>query len=178
MGVNMQETVEQYTQRLSGYVKGKNHLKVLESTPKKIAKLFRGSTVRKLANRPEEGKWSAAEIIAHLAESEIVFGYRLRLVLGANGTAIQAFDQDVWQSNAEYLKRKPRLGLDLFCVLRGANVALLKSLPKERWEDFGMHSERGKETVLRMAELYAGHDVNHVMQIERIAKTREKKGRK
>lgn len=166
----MHETTEQYTQRISSYVKGKDHLTVLRSTPKKIAKLVRGKSSARLTKRTSPDKWSPAEIIAHLAESELVFGHRLRLVLGENGTSIQAFDQDVWQSNAGYLKKHPKLGLDLFRVLRKANIALLKSLPKKRWEHFGVHSERGKENVARMVELFAGHDVNHFQQIEKMVK--------
>lgn len=169
----MNETTEQYTQRISGYVRGKDHLKVLQSTPKKIARLIGGKSSARLKKKASPDKWSPAEIIAHLAESELVFGYRLRLVLGANGASVQAFDQDVWQSNAGYLKKNPRLGLDLFHVLREANVALLKSLSKERWENFGLHSERGKENVARMVELFSGHDVNHVKQIERITQAKK-----
>ncbi len=169
----MQETAQEYTTRLTGYVRGLDHLKVLQSTPKNIARLTKGKTLSALSKPHAAGKWSTADILAHLAESEIAFGYRLRLVVGASGTPIQAFDQDSWQSNAEYIRRNPRLALDLFTNLRKGNVAFLKSLTREQWESFGMHAERGKESVSRMAELYAGHDVNHMRQIESMLKSRK-----
>ena len=121
------------------------------------------------------GKWSVAQILAHLAEGEIVIAYRLRLVVGANGTPIQAYDQNKWEQNAGYLRKNAKLALDLFTTLRTNNVAFLKSLTKEQWDNFGMHSERGKESVARMAEMYAGHDVNHLRQIESIVKSGRKR---
>ncbi|MGH2567781.1 MAG: DinB family protein [Bacteroidota bacterium] len=168
----MQETTEQYTARITAYVQGKNHLKVLQATPKKIAGLIKKAPKTKLTKHPEADKWSVAEILAHLAESEIVFGYRLRLVLGANGTPIQAFDQNAWQANAHYLNRDAKNAFQLFEHLRANNIALLKSISKDQWDNYGMHEERGKETVSRMVEMYAGHDVNHVKQIQGILSRR------
>lgn len=171
----MTETPQQYSARITSYVQGQDHLKVFQSTAKNIARLIKGKAPTALLKRTADGKWSVAEIVAHLAEAEIVIAYRLRLVIGANGTPIQAYDQNAWQSNATYLHRDPRLALNLFTTLRESNVALLRSLKKEQWECFGMHSERGKETVTRMVELYAGHDVNHLRQIESIMKRKSLK---
>ena len=162
----MSETTQQYVGRITGYVAGKDHFKVLQATPKKIARLLKNVPARTLARKTAQDKWSAAEIVAHLAESEIVFSYRLRLVLGANGTPIQAFDQNSWQENATYIIEDPKAAVRLFRSLRESNVALLQSTPKEQWDRFGMHQERGKETVSRMVEMFAGHDVNHIRQIE------------
>ena len=170
----MTETTQQYSARLTGYVRGLDHLKVLQSTPKKIARLIRGKTSSVLARPLAPGKWSVAEILAHLAEGEIVFSYRLRMVVSAGGTPIQAYDQDVWQSHAGYLKKNPRKALDLFTELRNSNAAFLKSLSKEQWTRFGIHAERGEESVGRMVELYAGHDVNHLRQVELLLKRKKK----
>jgi len=170
----MSETPQQYTTRLTGYVQGLDHLKVLQSTPKSIARMIKGKTSSALSKPPAPGKWSISEILAHLAEGEIVFGYRLRLVVSATGTPIQAFDQDIWQANAGYLRKDPQQAFDLFSRLRASNVAFLKSLTKEQWDDFGMHAERGRESVTRMAELYAGHDVNHLRQIELIVRSKKR----
>lgn len=171
----MAESPQQYSARISGYVQDLNHMKVLQSTPGRIHRLIKGRSKTFLRKRPGENRWSVAEILAHLAESEIVFAYRLRLVVSAPGTPIQAFDQNVWQSNAGYLVKNPKEASDLFAEFRAGNVAFLKSLTDEQWLSFGMHSERGKESVERMVELYAGHDVNHLRQIEGIAKTSRKK---
>ena len=94
--------------------------------------------------------------------------------MSSNGTPIQAYDQDIWQSHASYLKKNPRKALDLFTELRNSNAAFLKSLSKEQWTRFGIHAERGKESVGRMVELYAGHDVNHLRQIELAVKSKKK----
>ena len=164
----MEETTEQYMARITGYVAGKDHLSVLQSTANTLAGLVKNAQADKLTERPVPDKWSIAEILAHLAESEIVLAYRLRLVLSASGTVIQAFDQNVWHDNAGYLNQDPTEALTLFEALRSSNVALLKSLSKDQWNNYGMHQERGKETVARIVEMFAGHDVNHTMQIEGI----------
>ncbi|MBI3004760.1 MAG: DinB family protein [Ignavibacteriales bacterium] len=164
----MKETAEQYKARITGYVAGVNHFKVFQATPKKLAKLVKKATARKLNERPASDKWSVSEIVTHLAESELVIGYRLRLMLGSNGTPIQVVDQDAWQANARYLIKDTKEAFQLFEVLRANNVSLLKSLSREQWDYYGMHQERGKETIARVVEMYAGHDVNHMLQIEHI----------
>lgn len=164
----MNESPQQYTSRISGYVHGQNHLKVLRSTPKKLARLLKGKKPAHLTKRPAPEKWSVGEILAHLAEGEIVIAYRLRLVASVNSTPIQAYDQDLWQANAGYLKKNPKLGLLTFTLLRELNVGFIKSLSTEKRNHYGMHSERGQESIVRMMELYAGHDVNHMKQIEKL----------
>ena len=92
----MQETPQQYTQRILGHVEGQNPLKVQAGTAKKLARLIKGVPASKLRKRPGPEKWSVAEILAHLADAEIVTGWRMRQILGAPGTPIQAYDQDSW----------------------------------------------------------------------------------
>jgi hypothetical protein len=94
----------------------------------------------------------------------------MRLILGANRTPIQAFDQDAWAAFSRYEKQDPHLSLEAFWVQRERNVRLLKSLPKKMWRYYGMHSERGKETIRRVTQMLAGHDINHLRQVERIVR--------
>ncbi len=164
----MPETAQQYTQRLLGYLAGKPALRIQQSTPKRLALLTNRVDRKKLTQRPAPDKWSVAEILAHLADSELVIGWRLRLILASNGASIQPYDQDVWASTFNYRRRDPGASLGTFRVLRGSNVALLKSAPKSSMERFGIHAERGKETVSHFMNLVAGHDLNHLQQIERI----------
>jgi hypothetical protein len=173
----MHETPQQYTERILTYQRGSVPLDVLESTPRKLAKLLRAVPKRKLAKRPAPDRWSVAEILAHLADSELVFGFRLRLTIGSNGTPIQAFDQDVWSEFSRYPTQNPGESFDAYRVLRKRNIALLRTIPKELWENFGMHTERGKETVTRMTEMMAGHDINHATQIEAMLKRGQSRGR-
>jgi DinB family protein len=164
----MQETAEQYTRRILDNVEGKEPLSVQQSTAKQIAKLMKPLNRRQLSQRPEPGKWSIAEIVAHLADAELVGGWRMRQMLACNGVPVQAFDQDAWATTFDYAHRDPKQSLETFRVLRENNLALLKSVPKPLWDNYGMHQERGKETVTHIVRMFAGHDVNHLKQIKKI----------
>jgi hypothetical protein len=164
----MKETPQQYTQRVTGYVEGKQPLAVQAATAKTLERLIKGLSTAKLRKRPAPDKWSVGEILAHLADTEIVGGFRIRLILGAPGTPIAAFDQDAWVTSGHYSKREPRKSLAQFRAVREANLALLKSLAPEQWKHYGVHSERGQESVEHIAKMFAGHDINHLQQIEKI----------
>jgi hypothetical protein len=167
----MQETPQQYTQRVLGYIEGKEPIEILAATPRQIARLVKGVSKKKLLQRPAPGAWSVTEILAHLADSELVYGYRIRIILEAAGPPIQATNQEAWAQFSDYAKQDPVLSLEAFRITRERLVRLLKGLPGESWDFYGIHSERGKETVTRVAEMLAGHDVNHVKQIrERLSK--------
>ncbi len=177
----MQETAEQYIGRILGYVKGSDAIKVQGTTAPKLKKAIQGLTPSQLKWRPEPAKWSIAEIIAHLADAEIVASWRMRSVIGENGITIQPFDQDAWASIFEYRGRDAKRSLETFRVLRENNLAMLKEIPKQTWDNYGMHLERGKESIAHLARMFAGHDTNHVLQVEKIAKqlkaARRKKAR-
>jgi DinB superfamily len=164
----MKETIEQYKQRILAHAQGQDPIKVQAATPKKLERLIKGVSIAKLRKRPAPDKWSVAEILAHLADVEIVVGWRMRSVLGAPGTAIQAYDQEAWAAALHYDKRDPRVDAVQQRVVREANLALLKTLTPEQWKQFGTHSERGQESIERIVQMIAGHDLNHIEQIERI----------
>jgi hypothetical protein len=164
----MNETPYEYTQRILRYMAGKQPLGVQASTPKKLQRLIKGVPTTKLRKRPAPDKWSVAEILTHLADTEIVGGFRMRLILGAPGTPIVAFDQDSWVTSGHYAKRDPRKALEQFRAVREANLALLKSLTPDQWKHYGMHSERGQESIEHIVRMFAGHDINHLQQIEKI----------
>ena len=166
----MPETAEQYIHRILGYVEGQDAIKVQRTTVGKLTKAMRGFTAAQLKWRPQPAKWSIAEIIAHLADVEIVAGWRMRSVIGENGITIQPFDQDSWAAVFQYQKRDAKRSLQLFSILRENNLAMLKEIPKETWDNYGMHLERGKETIAHLARMFAGHDTNHLLQVERIVK--------
>jgi len=113
--------------------------------------------------------------IGALADTEIVAGWRLRMILSTNGTPIQGFDQDSWASTFNYGRQDSRKSLETFRVLREYNLTMLKSAPKPLWENYGMHTERGRESAKHILRLFAGHDVNHLLQIEGIVKDGKKK---
>jgi len=164
----MKETVQEYVQRIQGKLAGQDPLKVQSTTAKNLARLIKGATPAKLRKRPAPEKWSVAEILAHLADSEIVISWRVRSILNAPGTPIQAFDQDAWVVTGHYDKRGVPKSLEQFRVLRETNLALYKLLTPEQWKHFGIHAERGEESIERIAQMIAGHDINHLEQIEQI----------
>jgi uncharacterized damage-inducible protein DinB len=166
----MKETAEQYTRRILSYIEGKQPLRVQRETPGKLAALIKGKSKKQLTHRPAPGKWSVAEVLAHLADSEIAVSWRLRQMISTNGVAIEGYNQDAWADAFHYARRDPRESLQSFRTLREDNLTLLKRVPRKLWENHGIHQERGVETVAHFIDLVTGHDVNHLMQIEKILK--------
>ena len=161
----MQETPQQYTQRILGYLEGKDLMEVLASTPRQLSELVHGFPREKLALRTIADKWSVAEILAHLADSEMVYGYRIRIILEGDQPPIQATNQDKWAVFSNYAECDPALSLEALQADRSRLLRLLQRLAPAGWELYGIHSERGKETVRRVAEMLAGHDLNHLGQV-------------
>jgi hypothetical protein len=164
------ETVSEYKERILRYQAGADPLVLQANAPEVLAVLVAGLTSEQLAHRPAPGKWCIREIVAHLADDELVGAYRIRLILSAPGTAIQAFDQDVWARTGRYSTSDIQDSLSLYRALRFANLKLLQSLTAEEWDMFGVHAERGIESLRDIAMYFAGHDINHFQQIEAIRK--------
>ena len=164
----MSETAQQYTRRILANAQGQDPIKLQSATNKKLARLVKGVPTTKLRKHPAPGKWSVAEILAHFADVEIVIGWRMRSILGAPGTSVQAYDQNAWVVAGHYEKRDPRKSIELHRVMREANLALLKSLSLKQWKHYGQHAERGQESIEHIVRMVAGHDVNHIQQIDRI----------
>ena len=164
----MSETAQQYTQRILANAQGQDPIKLQSTTTKKLTRLVKGISSAKLRKRPAPDKWSVAEILAHLADVEIVIGWRVRSILGAPETPVQAYDQNAWVIAGHYDKRDPRKSIELHRVVREANLALLKSLSPDQWKHYGQHAERGQESIEHIVRMVAGHDINHIHQVERI----------
>src|SRR5450631_2572160 len=124
----MPETAQQYTQRIMANSAGQDPIKIQSTTNKKLTRLIAGISPAKLRKRPAPDRWSVAEILAHLADVEIVIGWRMRSILGDPGTEVQAYDQNAWNASLHYDKRDPRKDLMQQRILREANLALLKTL--------------------------------------------------
>jgi hypothetical protein len=165
------EGAASYKARILGLQAGADFLALQATAPAKLAALVAGLSAEQLAHRPAPGKWSIQEIVAHLADDELVGGYRLRTILASPGAAVQAFDQDVWASTGRYDSRNVSASLELFRVLREANLALLDSIGADEWDMFGVHTERGVESVRDIAMYFAGHDINHFQQIAAIRRS-------
>jgi hypothetical protein len=119
--------------------------------------------------RPEKpGKWSILQVVQHLADSELVSRYRMRLVLAQPTPEIHGYDQDLWATALKYNEAELAEALEQLRVLRAANLKMLRSLNEEQMERFGLHNERGPESIRKMMQMIAGHDLLHLNQIRRI----------
>ena len=162
------ETIDQYKERILRYQAGADPLVLQATAPDLLAALVKELSAAQIDQRPAPNKWSIREIVAHLADDELVGAYRIRLILSAPGTAIQAFDQDVWARTGRYDTIDINDSLELYRTLRLANLKLLQSLNPEEWDLCGVHAERGMESLRDIAMYFAGHDINHFRQIESI----------
>jgi len=139
---------------------------ILSASPAALAGLLESIGARSSVP-PAPGKWSAAEILSHLADCELVFAFRLRQTLAENGPTIQPFDQEKWAARYGGVSAAQALGA--FSAMRGWNLQLLRNLPAHDYERTVTHPERGTMTFRTIVETMAGHDLNHIGQLERIA---------
>ena len=117
--------------------------------------------------RPAPGKWNAREILCHLADSEIAFAFRLRQTLAETNHVIQPMDQEKWAGM--YGGLTARAALSAFSSLRGWDLALIQATPADAMGKKVTHPERGDMTFRTIVETMAGHDINHLKQLEAIA---------
>ena len=162
------ETFEQYVARILSYAGPgtRGHRRILARTPASLGRRVKSAAPSRLTRRPRPGKWSPRDILAHLADVEVLWGFRIRLVLGQNGVPLIGMDQDVWAKR--YRRVDPRGALATFVALRRANLELLDGLRPADYRRWGQHSQFGRLTIARMVALLAGHDINHARQIEAI----------
>jgi uncharacterized damage-inducible protein DinB len=144
-------------------------LKVLASTPRKIELLIEELGGERLDQPLAPGKWSSREIICHLADCELAFSFRLRQTLAEEDHVIQPFDQEKWA--ATYTAYETREAINLFRAARGWNISLLRVLDDEQKERTVTHPERGAMTFWTIVETMAGHDLNHLAQLQTLARS-------
>jgi len=117
---------------------------------------------------PAPGKWSIRQLIAHVADTEIVAAGRLRQVIAEDNPTLVSFDQNAWAERLDYARRKPKQSLESFRRLRAENYELLKGLDEAAYERTGRHTERGPLSLRQMLELFSNHAESHARQIEAI----------
>ncbi len=147
---------------------GDDPVEAMAEAPDRLRRAIRGLTERQLATKPAPGKWSIKEILAHLADGEVILGSRYRFIGAHDRPAIQGYDQDLFAAKLGPLNARAADLVDDFAMVRAANLGLLERLPEEAWERVGLHSERGEESILKLVFLYAGHDRHHIAQVETI----------
>lgn len=136
--------------------------------PELVAAVMTGAAGAELDFIPAPGKWCLRQIVAHLADSEIVGADRFRRIIAEDNPALIGFDQDAWARNLNYGRRKTSESLETFRRLRTENYALLKELPEVAFERQGTHNERGPLTLLKLLEIYAAHAETHARQVKEV----------
>jgi uncharacterized damage-inducible protein DinB len=159
-----------YMKKIDAYRAGRNPIPLMRVAPAKLARAIAGLSAKKMRRRPARGKWSIIEILGHLQDTEFVYGYRIRLSLAEPGATILGYNQAVWTEELRHSRGNAKQLIGRIRVLRDANLEIVRRVPRASWNHYGMHNERGKETVRRTLELVAGHDLNHLDQIRAIRK--------
>ena len=157
-----------YTRAVLGLLGDDDPFTVLRSTPAALRSIVAGRSDAELSAPEEPGRWSVRHVVRHLADSEIVWGWRLRLILAQDRPPLTGYDQDAWADRLDYAHADVGESLDELEVLRRSHLRLLHRLPGPALERVGIHAERGEESVRHLLRLYAGHDRLHLRQAERI----------
>lgn len=131
----------------------------MAAAPRLIAEAVRASASSRAPG------WSPAEVAAHMADTEVVAGWRLRQILAENEPTIQPYDQDKWVAQLHYAERDTDLALSSFESARQANLELLRLLSNEDWERPYTHSEYGRLTLRIKVQHLSDHDLAHLRQI-------------
>jgi uncharacterized damage-inducible protein DinB len=148
------------------FLNGRDPIEVVAATSGKLSEFASQVPPEQLVQQKSEGKWSVREIIAHLADSELVFGFRLRQTLAEDHPILQPFDQDHWA--AHYANYDTASALSLFAASRNWNMLLIHGTNQTDRMREVTHPERGTMTFWTIVETMAGHDINHLLQIERL----------
>ena len=162
------EEAAAYTAALLDLLGTREPLDVMEQTAGQLRKSIDAVHPDRLAQREAPGKWSVRHVLAHLTDSEVVFGWRLRMILAQERPPIQGYDQDAWAQNLGYDEADPALSIETFSALRRWNLRLITRAAPEVLQRVGVHAERGEESVAHLMKLYAAHDLLHINQINRI----------
>jgi uncharacterized damage-inducible protein DinB len=149
------------------YLDGRAVETILAETPVTLAGLIEKIGPAKAMEAPAPGKWSAAEIVSHLADCELVFAFRLRQTVAEDAPTIQPFDQEKWARTYAGIQAGQALGV--FTALRGWNLQLLRTVLPGAAMRAVTHPERGTMTFQTIIETMAGHDLNHIGQLKGIA---------
>lgn len=162
------EEITEYVKAVLGLVGDRDPLGVLRDTPDAVRRAIASIPPAQLRQPEMPGKWSIAQVLQHLGDAEIVWAWRLRLILAQDRPQLTGYDQDRWASRLHYENADPAEALELFATVRRSNLRLLERASAEDLERVGIHAERGEESLAHLRALYAGHDLLHLNQIERV----------
>ena len=165
-------TVE-YIESLLDVLGDRDPLTAQEAFPSTLRTAVVGLSDEALRRPERPGTWSVVQIVQHLADTELAYAYRMRMILAHDAPRIQAYDQDRWADRLRYDEANLDDALAEFETLRASNLRLLRRLSDDEWDRTGLHAERGPESLRRITRMLAGHDLAHLRQIERIKRAHD-----
>ena len=157
------------------FLGNRNPLAVAAATPARLVSLIRGLTARQLAKRPAPRKWSIKEIVSHLTDTEMVMCCRARWIAFEDHPTLVPFDQEKWAAGRAREEETLAETLARFRLLRRSQVGLFRRASPKDFRRTGFHPERGTVTLRVQLETLAGHDLNHLEQIRRLAASHKTK---
>jgi len=157
-----------YTAAILGLLGDGEPLPVLRATADALRAVVAGLDEQALRTPEAPGKWSVVQVLRHVADSEIVFAFRLRMMLAHDRPDVIAYDQDAWAGALRYADADAAEALDEFAVLRRGNLRLVERATPADLQRVQQHPERGEESLAHSMRMYAGHDLLHRSQILRI----------
>jgi hypothetical protein len=140
----------------------------LRATELDLVVLLSGLDTAALRRRPDPAEWSPLQVVCHLADAEMVYGVRFRLILTGDRPWLSAYDQEAWAERLTDNEPEVKDVVNRWRVTRDANIRLLASLQPAEWERVGMHAERGEESMVDVANVLADHDRAHLDQLRRL----------
>ena len=158
----------QYVAALLDLLGSRDPLDVLGQTAGSFENALDGFSRERLTQPEAAGKWSIRDVFQHMADSELVWGFRLRMTLAHDRPPLVGYDQDLWASRLHYEDADAQQALAQFTTMRGSNLVLLKRASKSDLQRVAVHAERGPQTLDEMVRLCAGHDLVHINQVARI----------
>ncbi len=164
-----------YTAAILGLLGSRDPMDVLRETPAAVRDAVAGSSDRQVSQPEAPGKWSMRQVVQHLSDSELVWGYRVRMVLAHDRPPLTGYDQDLWAERLRYAEALLEHALEEFSILRRSNLRLLAVATADDLKRVGVHAERGEQSVAHMIRMCAGHDLFHLAQLARIRQAAEQR---
>lgn len=159
-------------------LEGRDPVEIMRSTPGRLTDLLKPLSSEAIEHKPAPEKWSIREILCHLADCEVAWAWRLRLIYGSrtptkNGPSenpvLQPFDQDPWARAYDAPGYTTAAARATWTALRQWNLALIEGLSDEDKHLPATHPELGEVTLWTIVEIAAGHDVHHITSLEKVA---------
>lgn len=163
-----EENANDYVAALLDVLGNRDPLVVQSEHPAALREAVEGLNGSQLRTPEAPGKWAILDVLGHLADTELVYRYRMRQIVAEPGSDLPGYDQDAWADGLRYTDAEVETVLREFETLRSANLRWIRQLSDEEMDREGVHGDRGPESVRHIVRLIAAHDLVHRRQIQRI----------